>query len=141
MMLIVFGNSLAEECKFDKEDDPRDVLSYHGKLPKILQNLLTKGLDFHQKEHLKKCRYRPNDWKSRRLKISTSESSRTRSAVPDVISINLAWQESSPQEVLSVLNMIPSDFKLKDMFELERGVENKHYFFRGMICFWGLHYF
>ena len=64
-----------------------------------------------------------------------------RISTPDVISMNLAWQESSSMDVLSILNMIPSQFDLDEMFEISPGIQNKRYFFRGMIWFWGLHYF
>jgi len=54
MMLIVYGSSCAEQSEFERYDSPLELLNIQGKLPQVLQHLLTQGLDFHQKEHLKK---------------------------------------------------------------------------------------
>jgi len=132
-MLILYGSIVSEESKFERESTPQDLLAQQGSLPQILQQVLTKELDFLQKEHLNKCRFKPEDWKTKRLKISVDESSLEGYTSPEVISMNLVWQESSPPQVLSILNTIPSEFLLSDMFELQEGITNKRYFFRGMI--------
>jgi len=134
MMLIVMADTLRAEYKIERGDDSYELMRQQGRLPQILQHLLNKGLDFHQKEHLKKCRYKPKDWDKKLLRIGGEGGMSTpRVSTPDVISMNLAWQESSPMDVLSILNMIPSQFNLEEMFEISPGIQNKKYFFRGMI--------
>lgn len=143
MMLIVIADALMATHSFDEADDHTGLLDQQSKLPSIITNFLTKDLDFHQKEHLRACRHQPNDWAKKviRIKEDLTTSSYKKVTSPDVISFNLTWQQSSPKDVLTTLNMIPSQFKLSDMFEISADVEDKQYYFKGMICYWGLHYF
>ena len=60
---------------------------------------------------------------------------------PDFLSINLTWSQSDQSQILTILTMIPSKFKLSEMFSLSPGMTDKIYYFKGMIWFWGLHYF
>ena len=43
-------------------------------------------------------------------------------------------------EVIGILSLIPNVFSPYDLFESEHS-SKKLYFFKGMICFWGSHYF
>jgi hypothetical protein len=57
---------------------------------------------------------------------------------PDVISINLTWEQSSPQAVLTTLNMIPNvnNFQFGDDGSAQMpgsGSGEKQYYFKGMI--------
>ena len=53
MMLIVMADSISKEYKIERGDGPEELIRQQGKLPQILQYILNKGLDFHQKKHLK----------------------------------------------------------------------------------------
>lgn len=143
MMLILMADVLAADYGYTDADDYTKLLRQQGKLPQYVKELLTKDLDFHQKEHLRKWRFQPDDWKYKALKLKSNsyEARMGRVETPDVISINLTWQQSSPQAVLTTLNMIPSTLKLSDMFETDSGTPEKRYYFKGMIWYWGLHYF
>ena len=143
MMLILIWDIFISEYSVDETDDVEFLENQQGRLPEYITNHLTKELDFHQKEHLREWKYQPEDWKYKTLRIknSDSQSSRSQDACPDVISINLTWQQSSPKDVLTTLNMIPSIFQLSNMFEISKSTENKKYYFKGMIWYWGLHYF
>lgn len=135
MMLIVIADALMATHSFDEADDHTGLLDQQANLPLIITKFLTKDLDFHQKEHLRACRHQPNDWAKKviRIKEDLTSSSYKKVSSPDVISINLTWQQSSPKDVLTTLNMIPSRFKLSDMFEISSGVDDKQYYFKGMI--------
>jgi hypothetical protein len=146
MMLILMADVLDMQYGYTNEDDYTKLIRQRGKLPVVVQELLTKDLDFHQREHLKKCKYQPEDWKYKSLKLKSnpSYSRMSRTETPDVISINLTWQQSSPQAVLTTLNMIPDSIlnfssatsqalKLSDMFEVDSGTPEKQYYFKGMI--------
>lgn len=142
MMLILIADSLMADYTFTQDDEYTVLQDMQGRLPTILNKFLTKDLDFHQKEHLRACRYSPKDWDKKMLKIKEPDGvGSSRYTSPDVLSINLTWQQSSPKDVLTTLNMIPSKFNLSDMFEVPAIVDDKTYYFKGMIWYWGLHYF
>ena len=135
-----------KQIGFEEADDHAVIMDQQGKLPFIVRSYMTKELDYHQKEHLFTCKLKPKDWKEKYLKFksnleSKSKSSSKSGSTPDVISINLTWQQSQPCDVLTTLNMIPSMFSLSEFFEIDDELEDKSYYFKGMICYWGLHYF
>lgn len=139
MMLIIIGDLMMSRYGYERGDDHQILVDNHQKLPKIIKDMLTWDLDFHQKEHLRKCRYQPDDWKIKSLRLKRTL--RGDDISPDVINLNITWQQSSPQHVLTTLNMIPSKFKLSDMLEIGHGTIDKTYYFKGMIWFWGNHYY
>jgi hypothetical protein len=67
---------------------------------------------------------------------------------PKVFSFNIAWNNlgtntASCVDILSILSLIPNVFDPRDIFGefKDRKAEKIKYFFKGMICFWGAHYF
>jgi hypothetical protein len=54
MMLILMADVLDMQYGYTREDDYTKLVHQRGKLPIVIQELLTKDLDFHQKEHLSK---------------------------------------------------------------------------------------
>ena len=65
--------------------------------------------------------------------LGTNSSINSRDDVPDVLSINMTWTQSDQGQILTFLTMIPSEFRLSDMFELSPGVKDKTFYFKGMI--------
>jgi len=64
---------------------------------------------------------------------------------PRVFSFNFAWNNTGVDrtnalDIIQLLSMIPNVFNPRDFFELEKPSDSL-YFFKGMICFFGLHYF
>lgn len=63
---------------------------------------------------------------------------------PKVFSFNIAWnigegQMSKAYHILKILSLIPNIFLAKDLFKTAK--EDKHYFFKGMVCFSQMHYY
>ena len=60
---------------------------------------------------------------------------------PDVLIFNLLWVENTKQKVLACLNLIPDTLRLSDCYRLGNDVDNCEYKFRGLIVYWGCHYY
>lgn len=147
MMLILLADAFMMDYPLTVEDDHYVLYDQQGIFPKAASKFLTQDLVFLEKEHLKKCRYMPKDYQKKviRLKSSQSRPSMTtlgssssvtnnnKDDVPDLLSFNMTWTQSDQGQILTFLTMIPSIFKLSDMFELAPGVKDKQYYFKGMI--------
>ena len=134
---------------FEQNDSHIVLFEKHCKLPSIISQYITKDLDFHQREHLSNCEKKPLKWKEKSLRMkidngSISSSTKILSEIqcsPDVISINLTWNRSEPKDVLSTLNTIPSIFSMSELCKPSERWNDKQYYFKGMIWYWGAHYF
>ena len=65
---------------------------------------------------------------------------------PRVFSFNIAWNQAEGEmnkvlDIIGVLSLIPNIFDPKDLFSQIDCPDSTLYFFKGMICFWGCHYF
>ena len=60
---------------------------------------------------------------------------------PEVLIFNYLWTVPTKQLVLASLNLIPDTLRLSDCYRLAEGVENSTYKFRGIIVYWGCHYY
>jgi hypothetical protein len=63
-------------------------------------------------------------------------------SIPSVLVFNILWSEMSEKpHILAALNMIPDIMKLSDSYSLNEGVSDADYKFRGIVCYWGPHYY
>lgn len=151
MMIIVIADLFMMDHTFTEDDDYQILDENYGTFPKALSYFLTRDLVYLEKEHLRAWRLYPEDWQSKLVKLKSpdrptvtsigSTASSSENEPPDILSINLTWTQSNQSQILTILTMLPSKFKLSQMFELSSGTVDKQYYFKGMICFWGLHYF
>jgi hypothetical protein len=143
MMLILIADLFMADHIIDERDSNKVLMDRQGKFPMAVRQFLTGGLVFLEKEHLKKCQYQPEDWEKKLIRLKTpgrpsvtslgSSKSSLNSEAPDLLSFNMTWSQSDQSQILTILTMIPSKFKLSDMFELSPGISDKQYYFKGMI--------
>ena len=51
------------------EDDHRYLMDKYGIFPSAVRYFLTRDLVFLEKEHLRQCRYSPDDWYKKQIKL------------------------------------------------------------------------
>lgn len=55
--------------------------------------------------------------------------------------MNLVWEDEETSTILALMNQIPNMAKLSDFFTPGSRVKDCEYVFKGMVVFWGAHYY
>jgi hypothetical protein len=94
-----------------------------------MKEQLCTSFEFPDVDHYNKC----DKAKDAQFFLSTAKE-------PEVLCIDIRWGEYAPLDVLTCFNLIPNSIKLGDIYDLE-GQEDPEYILKGMIIYWGAHYY
>lgn len=132
-LIYVSAFKIWEYIGINRKDEVESILEksekYHQKLGDMVKTELEKSIVFPDEDHFKK-------WSKAEKAVYKMSTSRE----PEVLSIDLKWSEYEPLDVFTWFNLIPNSLYLSNIYELE-GQEDCLYMLKGMIIYWGAHYY
>lgn len=132
-LIYVSAFKICERVQVSRKDSVEDIFDktqkFSQKLGELVKAELQKSLMFPDEDHFKQCRQAEDAV----FKMSTPRE-------PEVLSIDLKWSGYEPLDVLTCFNLIPNSLYLSSIYDLE-GQDDSLYLFKGMIIYWGSHYY
>lgn len=111
---------------------PIDALKIKYKLPKYLKKYYKMKSD-----HKKKSDESEDDSDESDDSKTTDDSIKP----PKLHLLNISWESTSSEKIYKLLTMIPNKTKFSKLTGNASGSKDFIYYFRGMVVYWGSHYF
>mmetsp|Transcript_6167 Transcript_6167/g.5763 ORF Transcript_6167/g.5763 Transcript_6167/m.5763 type:complete len:310 (+) Transcript_6167:536-1465(+) len=132
-MTLLFAETLEQLCGYKPDEELSITIDLakeqHQKLGEFAKVILDRDQVRANEEHQKKCKH----FEDADLIITTDKE-------PEIICIDIKYGGANAMQTFAVMNLIPNAIKISDIYEFT-GEEDPFYILKGVIIYWGSHYF